>query len=74
MSGSRGGADGSYVDQWTAQNRGLAWTRGSQFGMTCDTYSIVPNRTDVRGRDSVRIHSKGWYGEVSCLPIRDVHP
>ncbi|BEJ13584.1 hypothetical protein CspHIS471_0307580 [Cutaneotrichosporon sp. HIS471] len=60
----------NYVDQDTARNRGLAWTRGNQFGMTCDTSSIVPNITSVRGRDSVRIHSKGWFGEV--LVVADI--
>lgn len=61
---SRSNADGtSYVGLDEARNKGLAWTRGTQFGMTCDTRSIVGD--DVRGRDSVRIHSKDWYGTVS---------
>ncbi|TXT07726.1 uncharacterized protein COLE_04650 [Cutaneotrichosporon oleaginosum] len=60
----------NYVDQWTARSRGLAWTRGTQFGMTCDTSSIVPDSPGVRGRDSIRIHSKGWFGEV--LVVADI--
>lgn len=53
----------SYLDAETARNRGLTWTRGDQFGMTCDTYNIVDPNTS-RGRDSIRIHSKDWYGQV----------